>query len=253
MKVVVIGGTGRIGSRVVADLAAQGHEAIAASPSRGINAVTGEGLAEALDGTSVVVDVSNAPTLEPGAALEFFQVSSANLRAAEEVAGVGHHVALSIVGVDRMPDNGYFQAKVAQETLIRSSPIPFTIVRATQFFEFVRGIADDATEGGTVRIAPVLFQPMAADDVAVALARVAVAAPVNGIVEVGGPEAFRFDELIRSLLAADGDSREVVTDPEARYFGGRLSERSLVPDEGATLGKTRFEDWLTSAAEEVRA
>jgi uncharacterized protein YbjT (DUF2867 family) len=248
MRVVVIGGTGRIGSRVVALLEEQGHEALPASPSRGINTLTGEGLAAALSGASVVVDVSNSPSLEPGPALEFFQASTANVSAAERDAGVGHHVALSIVGIDRLPDNGYFQAKVTQEGLIRSSGIPFTIVRATQFFEFVGAIADDATQGSTVRIAPVLFQPMAADDVASAVARAALEAPVNGIVEVGGPEAFWFDKFIHQVLADAGDPREVVTDPDARYYGGRLSERSLVPDEGARLAETRFSDWQQAHA-----
>jgi uncharacterized protein YbjT (DUF2867 family) len=224
---------------------------IAASPSRVINTVTGEGLAEALAGTSVVVDVSNSPTLEPGPALEFFQASTGNLLAAESHAGVGHHVALSIVGVDRLPEGTYFHAKIIQEGLIRASPIPYTILRATQFFEFVMGIADDATDGNTVRIAPVLFQPMAADDVAVALARVAGSSPANSIVEVGGPEAFRFDELVRRALSAAGDPREVVTDPEARYYGGALSERTLVPDEGSMRGETRFEDWQRAAAAAV--
>jgi uncharacterized protein YbjT (DUF2867 family) len=248
MKIVVIGGTGRIGSRLVAQLQEQGHEAVPASPRLGINTITGEGLDAALEGASVVVDVSNSPSLEPEPANEFFQASGRNLAAAEEAAGVGHHVALSIIGVEQLPENGYFRAKVAQEELIRASPIPFTIVHAGQFFEFLTGIADDATEGNEVRVSSALFQPMAADDVATALATIAVSPPTNGIVEIAGPEPFHMDELLRTVLAAEGDPRVVVTDPGARYFGGVLGERTLVPGEGAMLGETTFDDWQRATA-----
>jgi uncharacterized protein YbjT (DUF2867 family) len=244
MKIVVIGGTGLIGSKVVAMLREQGHEAVPASPRLGVNTLTGEGLAEALAGASVVVDVSNAPSFEDHAVLEFFQTSTRNLLAAEAAAGVGHHVALSIVGIDRSPDNGYFQAKLAQETLIASGPIPYSIVRATQFFEFIDGIADAATTGNDVHIAPVAFQPMAADDVARAVAGVAANAPLNGRVEIAGPDQFRFDEVIRRRLQARNDARQVIADPQAPYFGAVPREQSLVPLNGAQLGKIRFEDWL---------
>ncbi|MGH3390234.1 MAG: SDR family oxidoreductase [Actinomadura sp.] len=245
MKIVVIGGTGLIGSKVVGRLREDGHEAVAAAPSTGVDTITGEGLAEALDGASVVVDVSNSPSYEDAAVLAFFETSSGNILAAEAAAGVGHHVALSIVGTERLPENGYFRGKIAQERLIKDSSIPYTIIRATQFFEFIKGIADEATDGYTVRLAPVLFQPMAADDVAAAVARVAVGSPVNGTVEVAGPEQFRFDELVRRTLSARHDQREVVADAGARYFGAELDERSLVPTGDALLGETRFEDWLT--------
>jgi uncharacterized protein YbjT (DUF2867 family) len=248
MKIVVIGGTGLIGSKVAEILSDQGHDAVPAAPSTGVNTLTGEGLADAFDGTAVVVDVSNSPSFEDRAVLEFFETSTRNILEAEAAAGVGHHVALSIVGTERLADNGYFRAKLVQEKLIVSSSIPYSIVHATQFFEFVKGIADDATEGNIVRIAPVLFQPMAADDVAAAVAKVAVDAPLNRTVEVAGPERFRFDELVRRRLRALGDPREVVADPQARYFGGLLSDRSLVPDDGAELGPTRFADWLTRQA-----
>jgi uncharacterized protein YbjT (DUF2867 family) len=244
MKIVVIGGSGLIGSKVVTTLREHGHEAVAASPKSGVNTLTGEGMAEALKGASVVVDVSNSPSWEDSAVMEFFKTSTGNLLTYEAAAGVRHHVALSIVGCDRLPENGYFRAKVAQEKLIRESPVPYTIVRATQFFEFVGGIADEATKGTQVRLAPVLFQPIAADDVASAASRAALDSPLNGTVEVAGPEVFRFDEFIRQNLKASNDPREVVTDPQARYFGSELSERSLVPDEGARLGETRFADWL---------
>jgi uncharacterized protein YbjT (DUF2867 family) len=248
MKIVVIGGTGLIGSKIVAALREQGHEAVPASPRLGINTLTGEGLAEALAGASVVVDVSNAPSFEDHAVLEFFQTSTRNLLAAEAAAGVGHHVALSIVGIDRSPDNGYFQAKLAQETLIASGPIPYSIVRATQFFEFIDGIADAATTGNDVHIAPVAFQPMAADDVARAVAGVAANAPLNGRVEIAGPDQFRFDEVIRRRLQARNDARQVIADPQAPYFGAVPREQSLVPLNGAQLGKIRFEDWLNQPA-----
>jgi uncharacterized protein YbjT (DUF2867 family) len=248
MKIVVIGGTGLIGSKVVTDLREQGHEAMPASPRLGINTLTGEGLAEALAGASVVVDVSNAPSFEETAVLSFFMTSTRNLLAAEAAAGVGHHVALSIVGIDRAPDNGYFQAKLAQEKLIAAGPIPYSIVRATQFFEFIDGIADAATTGNEVHIAPVAFQPMAADDVARAVAGVAVTPPLNGRLEIAGPERFRFDEVIRRRLRARNDARHVIADRHAPYFGAVPSEQSLVPLNGAQLGKIRFEDWLTHAS-----
>ena len=244
MKVVIIGGSGLIGSKLVARLREQGHEAVPASPDSGVNTLTGEGLAEALVGANVVVDVSNSPSFEDAAVLKFFQTSTGNLLAAEEAAGVGHHVALSVVGSDRAPDSGYLRAKLAQEKLIAASRIPYSIIRSTQFFEFLKRIADDATDGNTVRIAPVLFQPIAADDVAKAVAGVAVAAPLNGMVEIAGPQEFRFDEFIRLGLAARQDPRVVIADPQAHYFGMAPGERSLVPDAGAKLGKIRFEDWL---------
>ena len=248
MKIVVIGGTGLVGSKLVTKLDQQGHEAVAASPSRGVNAITGEGLAAAMEGAFVVVDVSNSPSFEYQAALEFFQTSTRNLQAAETAAGVRHHVALSVVGTDRLPESGYFRAKIAQEALIKASSIPYSIVHATQFFEFVKSIADAATDGNTVRLAPVLFQPMASVDVATAVGQVAVGAPVNGVIEVGGPEQFRFDGLIRHFLGSRNDPREVVADPEALYFGGRLTERTLVPEENAMRGETRFDDWLSQSA-----
>jgi uncharacterized protein YbjT (DUF2867 family) len=248
MKIVVIGGTGLIGSKVVATLCEQGHDAVPASPRLGINTLTGEGLAEVLAGASVVVDVSNAPSFEEAAVLSFFATSTRNLLAAEAAAGVGHHVALSIVGIDRSPDNGYFQAKLAQEKLIASGPIPYSIVRATQFFEFIDGIADAATTGNEVHIAPVAFQPMAADDVARAVAGAAVNAPLNGRLEIAGPEQFQFDEVIRRRLRARNDARQVIADPQAPYFGAVPHEQSLVPLNGAQLGKIRFGDWLNQAA-----
>ncbi|MDH6466341.1 uncharacterized protein YbjT (DUF2867 family) [Micromonospora sp. A200] len=244
MKIVVIGGTGLIGSKVVAKLGELGHEAVPAAPNTGVNTITGEGLAEALAGASVVVDVSNAPSWEDTAVLEFFQTSTRNQLAAEEAAGVGHHVALSVVGTERLPESGYFRAKVAQEKLIEGSSIPFSIVHATQFFEFVQGIADAGADGDTVRMAPVLFQPIAGDEVAQALVGVSVGSPVNGRVEVAGPERLPMDEFFRNALAALGDPREVVTDPHARYFGAELSERSLVPGDGAVLGELKYADWL---------
>jgi uncharacterized protein YbjT (DUF2867 family) len=247
MKIVVIGGTGLIGSKVVATLREQGHAAVPASPRLGINSLTGEGLAEALASASAVVDVSNSPSFEETAVLAFFETSTRNLLAAEATAGVGHHVALSIVGIDRSPDNGYFQAKIAQEKLIASGPIPYSIVRATQFFEFIDGIADAATSGNDVHIAPVAFQPIAADDVARAVAGVAVNAPLNGRVEIAGPDQFRFDDVIRRRLRSRNDARRVIADPHASYFGAVPSEQSLVPLNGAQLGKIRFEDWLTHA------
>jgi uncharacterized protein YbjT (DUF2867 family) len=245
MKVVIIGGTGLIGSKLVTRLREHGHEAVPASLDTGVNTLTGEGLAQALTGAAVVVDVSNSPSFEDAAVLKFFETSTANQLAAEAAAGVGHHVALSIVGCDRVPESGYLRAKVAQEKLIRNSAIPYSIVRATQFFEFVKRITDEATVGNTVRIPPVLFQPMAADDVANAVYRVAVGPPLKGVVEVAGPQRFRFDELIKLGLRAHNDPREVVADPHARYFGAELSEGMLVPEGDARLGEIRFEDWLS--------
>ena len=245
MKVVVIGGTGLIGSKLVTKLREQGHEAVAASPNSGVNTLTGEGLAEVLQGASVVVDVSNSPSFEDAAVLNFFETSTRNLLAAEAAAGVGHHVALSVVGTERLTESGYFRAKIAQEKLIKSSSIPYSIVHATQFFEFVKSIADAATDGSTVRLAPVLIQPMAADDVAGAVARVATGSPLNATVEVAGPEQFRLDALIRMGLSARNDPREVTADPHARYFGAELGERTLVPGADARLGEIHFEDWLS--------
>ncbi|MGH7723845.1 MAG: SDR family oxidoreductase [Candidatus Eiseniibacteriota bacterium] len=248
MKLVVIGGTGLIGSKLVTRLRERGHEVVAASPNTGVNTITGEGLAAALEGASVVVDVSNSPSLEGEAALKFFETSTGNLLAAEAEAGVKHHVALSVVGTDRLSESGYMRAKIAQEKLIRGSSIPYSIVHATQFFEFIKGIADGATEGDTVRLAHVLIQPMAADDVANAVCRVATESPLNGIVEVAGPEPFRLDELARRVLVARNDPRKVVADAGARYFGAELGERTLVPGENARLGETRIEDWLSQPA-----
>src|SRR5262245_5976474 len=245
MKIVVIGGTGLIGSKLVTKLSALGNEAVAAAPNTGVNTLTGEGLAEVLKGAQVVVDVSNSPSFEDAAVLDFFQTSTRNLLSYEAAAGVGHHVALSIVGSERLPESGYMRAKVAQEKLIKEGPIPYTIVHATQFFEFTKRIADDATVGNSVRLPNVLFQPMAAEDVASALCKVATSSPLNGTIEIAGPKAFRFDDLIRQRLRALNDPREVVADPKARYFGAELSERSIVPGEGAQLGPTSFEDWLS--------
>src|SRR5438067_1627443 len=247
MKIVVIGGSGLIGKKVVMNLRQRGQEVVAASPSSGVNTVTGEGLARALAGAQVVVDVANAPSWEDQAVLAFFETSSRNLLAAEAAAGVGHHVALSVVGTERLTESGYFRAKLAQEKLIEASSIPYSIVHATQFFEFLKGIADDATDGNTVRLPPALFQPMAADDVASGVARVAVGPPLNGTVEIAGPEQFRLDELTRNLLNAQNDPREVVTDPQARYFGIAPSERTLLPGSDARIAETRLEDWLKQA------
>jgi uncharacterized protein YbjT (DUF2867 family) len=248
MNLVVIGGTGLIGSKLVKQLREAGHEAVAASPDTGVNSMTGEGLAQALSGTSVVIDVSNSPSFEDAAVMNFFETSTRNLLAAEAAASVGHHVALSVVGTERLSQSGYFRAKSAQENLIRAASIPYSIVHATQFFEFVKSIAGAATDGDTVRLAPVLIQPMAADDVASAIAKIALGAPVNGIIEVAGPEQIRLDELIRRALSVRKDPRKVVADPQARYFGAELSERTLVPAGVVRLAKTRFEDWLGQAA-----
>ena len=252
-KIVVIGGTGLIGSKVVKQLGEHGYEAVAASPNTGVNTLTGEGLAEALEGASVVVDVSNSPSFEDAAVMEFFKTSTANLLKSEAAAGVGHHVVLSIVGTDQLPDSGYMRAKVAQEKLIRGSTIPYSIIRATQFFEFLRGIAASATEGNTVRLPSVAFQPIAADDVATAVTKVAMESPLNGIVEIAGPEEFRFDEFISRGLNARNDPREVVAEPHARYFGTELRERSLVPNGSVLLGETRFDDWLSRSASKTPA
>jgi uncharacterized protein YbjT (DUF2867 family) len=244
MKLVVIGGSGLIGSRVVAKLREHRHEAVAASLDTGVNTLTGQGLADVIQGASVVVDVSNSPSFEETAAMNFFATSTRNLLKFAAAAGVTHYVALSVVGTERIPESPYLRAKNAQETLIKGGGIPYSIVHATQFFEFIKRIADDATDGMTVRLPPVLIQPMAADDVAKAVATVAVGAPLNGTVEVAGPERFRFDELIRQSLSARNDPRKVVVDPHARYFGAELRERSLIPADEARLGEIRFEDWL---------
>jgi len=251
MKIVVIGGTGLIGSKLVTKLRERGYEVVPASPNSGVNTLTGEGLAAVLEGASVVVDVSNSPSFEDAAVMKFFQTSTRNLLTFEAAAGVGHHVALSVVGSDRLPNSGYLRAKVAQENLIKESSIPYSIVRATQFFEFLTRIADSATEGNTVRLPPVGFQPMAAEDVASVVAKVAIASPLNGTVEVAGPERFRFDEFISRGLSARKDPREVIADPHARYFGTELSERSLVPGDGALLGEIRFEEWLIGTTSEI--
>ena len=248
MKIVVIGGTGLIGSRLVTKLCEHGHETVAASPKTGVNSVTGEGLAEALKGAAVVVDVTNSPSWEDTAVLKFFETSTRNLLTYEADAGVGHHVALSVVGTERLLKSGFFRAKIAQENLIKRSSIPYSIVRATQFFEFIKAIADFSTEGNTVRLPSSLIQPMAAEDVARAVCRVALGSPLNGTVEVGGPEKFHLDELARRALAARKDPREVVADPQGRYYGIKVSETTLIPGSDARLGETRFETWLSQAA-----
>ncbi|SEA64395.1 SDR family oxidoreductase [Paraburkholderia sartisoli] len=247
MKIVVIGGSGLIGSRVVTLLSDAGHEALAASPRTGVNAVTGEGLSNALVGADVVVDVTNAPSWEPQAVLDFFRTSARNLGKAEVAAGVRHHVALSIVGCDRTPENAYFAAKVAQEEVIEAAGVPYTIVRATQFMEFIGGIADFSTDSGTVRIGDGLFQPIAADDVATILAQVALAAPLNGTVQIAGPDRAPFAEIVRRYLKSASDPRPVVTDREARYYGGRVEEHSLVPLGDARIGRINLDQWLAQA------
>ena len=244
MKIVVIGGTGLIGSKTVPILRQRGHEVVAASPNTGVNTITGQGLKEAMAGTQVVIDLANSPSFEDKAVLEFFETSGRNLLPAESAAGVRHHVALSIVGTDRTPDNGYFRAKVAQERLIEKSGIPYTIIRSTQFLEFLGGIAASSTHGHTIRLSPGLFQPIAADDVGPIVADVALAAPRNGIVEIAGPERAPFNDIVARYLKALGDPRAVVSDPEARYFGGRVEERSLVPLGEARLGRIGLEEWL---------
>ena len=243
-KIVVIGGSGLIGAKLVKNLRQQGHEVLPASPSSGVNTITGEGLADALAGAQVVVDVANAPSWEDKAVLEFFETSGRNLLAAEATAGVGHHVALSVVGTDRLLTSGYFRAKMAQENLFKGSPIPYTIVRATQFFEFVGAIAQSATEGQTVRLPPAMMQPIVSDDVAAALADIAVEQPLNGTIELAGPEPIRMDELVRRFLSANRDARKVTTDVHAGYFGTAVNDQSLTPGNNPRLGPTRFDDWL---------
>jgi uncharacterized protein YbjT (DUF2867 family) len=244
MKIVVIGGHGRIGSKIVSELAESGHDPVAADLGTGVNTLTGEGLAEEFDGADVVVDVSNSPSFEDDAVMDFFRTSTRNILTAEQAAGVGHHVAMSIVGSDRLPDSGYLRAKVAQEELIEDSPVPYTIVRSTQFYEFVDSIADAATEGDTVRVPTAGIQPIAAGDAARAVARIAVGEPVGGIVEICGPKAYTFEELIREDLSAHDDPRQVVADPGARYFGTTLTNGGLLPGENAQVGETRFDEWL---------
>jgi uncharacterized protein YbjT (DUF2867 family) len=251
MKIVVIGGSGLIGSKLVIKLREQKHEAIAASPASGVNTLTGEGLGAALQGAAVVVDVSNSPSFEDAAVLKFFETSTRNLLTYEEAAGVRHHVALSVVGTEQLSESGYFRAKIAQEKLIKNSAIPYSIVHATQFFEFLKQLADISFDGEKVRLPPVFFQPMAADDVASAIARIATGPPVNGIIEIGGPEQFRLDDLVRKRLAALKDPREVIADPDARYSGAKLSLRTLVPDKTARLGETHFGTWLAQSALQI--
>jgi uncharacterized protein YbjT (DUF2867 family) len=253
MKIVVIGGTGLIGSKLVEKLREAGEDPLSASPDSGVDTLTGEGLAQALEDARVVVDVSNAPIWDDAAVLEFFQTSTRNVLAGEVSAGVSHHVALSVVGTERLLESGYFRAKLAQEEAIKAGPIPFTIIRATQFFEFIGRIADSNSDGETVRVPPVLVQPEAADDIAVALAVAAVGAPVNGTVELAGPERFRLDELTRRVLSATGDARRVTADGGARYFGAELDDGSLIPGDDARIAPTRFEDWLaTSTPKQTR-
>jgi len=244
MKIVVIGGTGLIGSKVVQKLKQQGHEAIAAAPNTGVDTITGKGVAQALAGAEVVVDVSNSPSMENRAALEFFQTSGRNLIAAEQKAGVLHHIALSVVGTDRLQDSGYFRAKLAQEQLIRSSRVPYTLIHATQFFEFIRSIADVSTVGGAVRLPPVKFQPMAAEDVASAIVEAALGQPKDGLIEVAGPEIFPLDAAVRKVLEFDRDSREVIPDPSALYYGVHVTDMTLVPGRDARLGRTTLDWWL---------
>jgi len=248
MKIVVIGGTGLIGSKLVAKLAAHGHDAVPASPDTGVNTLTGEGLTETFTGADVVVDVSNSPSFEDTAVLEFFKTSTRNILNAEAGVDVGYHVALSVVGTERLAESGYMRAKIAQEKLIKNSPIPYTIVHATQFFEFAARMADEASDGDTVRVPPVLIQPMAADDVAAAVCNVTLAAPLNNTIEIAGPRPLRFEDFVRERLRSVGDQRAVVADPHARYFGAQLSERTLLPGDGAQLGPTRFDDWLSHQA-----
>jgi uncharacterized protein YbjT (DUF2867 family) len=247
MKIVVIGGTGLIGSRLVEKLRADGHDPLAASPDTGVNTLTGEGLAEALEGAAVVVDVANAPVWDDAAVLDFFQTTSRNVLVAEVAAGVKHHVTLSVVGADRLPESGYLRAKLAQEETSKTGSVPYTILRATQFFEFIGRIADSSVDGDTVHLAPVFVQPESADDVAAALAEIAVSEPVNGIVELGGPEQFRLDELAQRVLRANNDPRGVTADVHARYFGAELADHSLTPGSGARIAPTRFEDWLSQS------
>jgi uncharacterized protein YbjT (DUF2867 family) len=250
MKIVVIGGTGLIGSKLAEKLSADGHDALAAAPDTGVNTLTGEGLAEALEGADVVVDVANAPVWDDAAALDFFQTSSRHLLAAELAAGVKHHVTLSVVGADRLPESGYLRAKVAQEQIVQTGSVPYTILRATQFFEFIGRIAESSLEANTVHLAPVFVQPESADDVVAALAEIAVSEPLNRIIELGGPEQFRLDELARRVLRANNDSRVVTADIHARYFGAELADHSLTPGSNARIAPTRFEDWLRQSVAE---
>ena len=245
MKIVIIGGSGLIGTKLVNNLRQLGHEVVAASRSSGVNTLTGEGLAEVLTGAQVVVDVANSPSFEDKAVLEFFETGGRNLLAAEAAAGVGHHVALSVVGTERLLASGYFRAKMAQENLIKASKIPYTIIRATQFFEFVSAIAQSATDGQTVRLSPALLQPIVSDDVAATVAEIAVGEPLNGTVELAGPEPIRLDELVRRFLSANRDVRKVTTDVHARYFGIELNDQSLTPGDNPRIGSTRFDDWLS--------
>src|SRR5438128_3900709 len=248
MKIVVIGGTGLIGSKTVAILRQGGHEVVAASPNTGVNSITGEGLKEAMAGTQVVIDLANSPSFEDKAVLEFFETSGRNLLAAEATAGVGHHIALSVVGTDRLPQSGYLRAKMAQEKLIKASKVPYTIIHSTQFFDFLGGIAQSATDGKTVRLSPAFVQPIASDDVADAIADVALGAPVNGTIEIAGPERIRLVELIQRFLTAKQDERKVVADVHARYFGAELNDQSLVPGDNARIASTHFEDWLIKSS-----
>lgn len=244
MKIVVVGGTGLIGKKVVARLVAQGHDVLAASPQSGVDLLTGQGLAEAMTGTQVVVDVANSPSFEDSAVLHFFETAGRNIAAAEKEAGVGHHVALSVVGTDKLSQSGYFRGKIAQEALIRKAGIPYTIVRSTQFLEFLGGIVQSAADSDTVRLTPALIQPISSDDVADAVADSAVAAPINGIVDIAGPEQFRMSDLVQRYLKATGDARLVQADPASRYFGAELEETTLVPEGRARLGRVKFEDWM---------
>lgn len=248
MKIVIIGGTGLIGSKLVTKLREHGHEAVPASPDTGVNTLTGEGLAQAFTGANVVIDVSNSPSFEDTAVMNFFETSTGNILSAEKAAGVGHHVALSVVGAERLTGSGYIRAKLAQEKLIKESGVPYSIVHATQFLEFVPRIADELTTGNEVRVPPVLFQPIAAEDVAKTVGRVSVGAPLNGMTEVGGPEQFGFDEVIRRVLAARKDPRQVIADPQARYFGAILDDRSLVPSEGAQVGEVTLAEYVKQKA-----
>ncbi len=246
MKIVVIGGTGLIGSKVVASLSGQGHHAVAAAPNTGVDTITGQGLGAALEGADIVVDVSNSPSFDDRPAMEFFETAGRNIAAAEKAAGIGHHVALSVVGTDRLQASGYFRAKLAQERLIATAGIPYTLLHATQFFEFLRGVAGFSMRGGVVHLPPAHFQPMAAQDVAAAVAEAALAAPANGMIEVAGPEAFRLDDLVGRVLAFDRDPRPVITDPEAPYFGIDIDDDTLMPGPGARLGSTGFDWWLAN-------
>lgn len=247
MKIVVIGGTGLIGSKVVSNLRAEAHEVIAASPNTGVNTITGEGLAEAVAGAEVVIDLANSPDFADGPVMDFFTTSGRNLVAAEKIAGVGHHIALSVVGSDRLPASGYLRAKIAQEELIKASGIPYTIIRSTQFFEFLGGIAQSATDGGVVRLSPALLQPVASDDVAALVTTVATMAPANGMIELAGPKRIGLDELVRRYLAAKHDARKVVADIHAPYFGAELDDKSLTPGDNPHIGPTSFETWLARA------